>query len=242
MLTARRLPVVQDHLKVVLRPQDGVSDHAVPDHLEQLRSLPTPSQPADPLDNQLKLGALEVVAIYAIFPPVSGASSQSERQSLLARIVKRVRMIVHKITQQLSWIRWGFEVPFRMSAWMHHLIQALEVARTTSIYDAAQHGLQTMCVAKGLQGKGVGSAVMRKLQVEVAEMEGAVGIQGLCQSESTRDFYVKAGFQAVQVYTHPPYMSAPGTVRKHYFVAWECESSKGRERVKDIKDEPLCVP
>ena len=59
-----------------------------------------------------------------------------------------------------------------------------------------------MCIADSLRGQGVGSAVMKHIQADLSQSQ-AVGLRGLCQSERTKAFYVKCGFEGREVFTHP---------------------------------------
>lgn len=234
MLTRRRMPSVHDHLQVVLQAKQNIPDDKVAQELERLRAAPAPKQRGDPLEHCLNLGVLEVVAIFTLLPPKSKALGSEPELPLWQRLTRWVRGLVQTAFARLvSWstIRWGFTVPFRMSLWIQSLVRALEVGHTTDIYSADQHDLQTMCVAKHLQGQGLGSVVLKKLQEELANTEEAVGMQGLCQSESTKNFYVKTGFQAREVFTHSQALSQPGTLRKHWFVAWDVEYKNPHGRI-----------
>lgn len=225
MLTRRRMPSVYDHLQLVVRAQNSESIEDDFKELDGWRTASTRRIRRDPLEYTLNISRqLQVVAIFTLLPP----SSQREKQglSLLQRFRRWRRAVVHSaVTKLRNWstIRWGRTMPWRMSQWINHLVYALEVGHTTDIYDPNQHDLQTMCVARHLQGQGVGTIVLKKIQSDLASTEGAVGIQGLCQSESTKTFYEKTGFQTREVWTNPPELSRPGTLRKHWFVGWNVE-------------------
>lgn len=225
MLTRRRMPSVYDHLQVVLiAQQDTPCD--ILQELEKLRDVPEPSWQGNPLESGLNYGILEVVAIFTLLPPKSQSLGSGAGLSVWQRVARWVRGLKHAvITRLASWstFRWGWTVPFRMSLWIQSLVRALDIARTVDVYSPEQHDLQTMCVAKHLQGQGLGSVIVKKIQTELADTDGAVGMQGLCQSEATKNFYVKSGFQAREVYTHSPALSQPGMLRKHWFVAWDVD-------------------
>jgi GNAT superfamily N-acetyltransferase len=166
---------------------------------------------------------MQVVAIFTLLPPQSKLQVRAAPLPLWQKWATWVGGLVQTVVGRLkSWscVRWGWTVPLRMNHWIQCLRCALDVAKATDIYSSRQHDLQTMCVAKHLQGQGVGSLVLKKIQAELEHMDGAVGMQGLCQSESTRNFYVKSGFQAREVFTHTTALSKPGTLRKHWFIAW----------------------
>lgn len=226
MLTRRRMPSVYDHLQIVLQTQPNAPADEISHELEKLRTAPEPCWQGNPLECSLNLGMLQVVAIFTLLPPKSQSPGGEPDLPLLQRLGRWIFGLMHTVSTRLaSWstFRWGWTVPFRMSLWIQSLGQALEIARTVDVYSGDQHDLQTMCVAKHLQGQGVGSFVVKKIQAELAETDGAVGMQGLCQSEKTKNFYVKSGFQAREVYTHSQALSQPGMLRKHWFVAWDME-------------------
>lgn len=223
------MPSVYDHLQVVLRAQHAMKAVDLAEELEKLRAMPAPRLQGDPLEYPLNIpgDSLEAVAIFTLLPPKSKTKGSEPKLPIWQRLVRRGRELlqtwVSRVTTWVTAIRWGWTVPLKMSFWVQSLIRAVEVSRTTDLYDAEQHDLQTMCVAKHLQGEGLGSAIMNKIQADLAKIQGAVGIRGLCQSESTRNFYAKSGFQAREVLTHTQALSKPGTLRKHYFVAWDVE-------------------
>lgn len=227
-----RLPSVQDSLWVVLaNPRDHSKALSEPDICE-LEALPAPREASASARSQpLNVGPAEVVAIYSLIPP---SAPTTQRQGLPSNTILRVR---HKLTawiRRLAWmlplVRYGLLVPLRASWWMSHLIEAVEIGERLPLCKPEFHDLQTMCVARHLQGQGMGSAVMAMVQEQARDIPGFQGMKGLCQSEATRRFYEKQGFQTVPVLSHAYGWRGTGSLRTHWLVAWSLAVEKAGQR------------
>jgi GNAT superfamily N-acetyltransferase len=216
-----RLPSVREHVWVVLRRNTGNgSGPPSMSELDAFRVLqPTPKHSSSHSE-PLKLGAIEVVAMYAIVPPAPPAVSTKpsfQRYQMLRSMLMRLIWVV-------PLIRYGLTVPFWAFLWMFELVTAAERCRRSKVFNHKFHDLQVMCVAKDLQGQGIGTAVMRLIQDELKQSKDMCGLKGLCQSEETREFYVKQGFQADAVYSHAYSRKPDGNLRTHWLVTWQVPS------------------
>jgi GNAT superfamily N-acetyltransferase len=217
-----RLPLVLEHLRVALRAASG-GDLSEQDiiQLSQAEEAPRSSTALqdDAYATSLTFGPAEVVAVYALIPPAN-PHAFAVSQGLLARWTTEAKKWIYLIGWALPMLQWGLGVPFLLLASIFRIKIALHQSTKTPIYNAAYHDLHTMCVAKHLQGKGIGSAVMKQIMHEAVHEQEAVGLKGLCQSERTRDFYEKQGFRAVEVHAYARGWRGCSTMRRHYFVAW----------------------
>jgi GNAT superfamily N-acetyltransferase len=160
---------------------------------------------------------IEVVAMYALIPPASPAAAPKpsfQRYQLLRSMLMRLIWV-------LPLIRYGLLVPFWSFLWMLELMTASGRCQRSKVFDHKFHDLQVMCVAKDLQGQGIGAAVIRLIQDELKQSKEMYGLKGLCQSEETRKFYVKQGFQADAVYSHEYSRKPDGNKRTHWLVTWQ---------------------
>jgi GNAT superfamily N-acetyltransferase len=212
-----RLPSVKKHIWVVLRRSDlGSSSPPSKAELDALHMLEPATTHPQLQSPPLQLGAIQVVAMYALIPP----TSPKVQGGPLIQGYQMVRSWLTRLLWVVPLVKYGLSVPFWSLLWMWELTMAGDRCKSSRIYDHRFHDLQVMCVARALQGQGVGTAVMRLIQDELKQTEEMYGMKGLCQSKETQAFYMKQGFKADAVYTHEYGQMKNGNARTHWLVAW----------------------
>lgn len=209
MMANLRLKMVREHLTVVLRAPQDLSERNFDHVLYKLRAAPATNSPSNPRTTPLQLGPVEVVGIYTLKPPAqdkqnTDGDAPQKPPTLWERFKQTASGIMIRVYFRLfcySCVRWGFSVPSMMFSWMGNIHSMSPHITASEIYDPKQWGLETMCIANALQGQGVGRAVVKHMQAELSKSR-APGMHGLCQSEHTKEFYVKCGFKGREVFTH----------------------------------------
>ena len=213
---------------MALRHADGATPLSATD-LEAVKDAPSMTvselKQTDAYKQSFTVKSAEAIAIFALLPPppseATKSAPKSPLQRWLARTVAEVEGWVGRIAWATTMFPYGLPVPIRALAWMAGLRSAAVQGDDSPIMskDCTYHDLQVMCVAKHLQGTGVGSAVMQEVYAH-ARANGVQGMKGLCQSEQTRRFYEKSGFKSDLIIEHARGWRGPGTVRKHWLIAW----------------------
>ena len=228
-----RLPGVADSLWVVLANRGDRSAALSEQDLRALEAMPASCDASgSPRAHPLAIGAAEVVAIYSLMPPAPPPPKAGQARDVIASVRRKLKAWSHRLAWLLPLARFGPLVPLRALWWMSDLIRAVEAGDRLPIQNAGFHNLQTMCVAKHLQGQGVGTAVIAMAQEQARGIAGFKGMKGLCQSEQTRRFYERQGFQTVAVLSHAHGWRAPGSIRTHWLVAWSLQLRKDAFRAE----------
>ena len=186
----------------------------------------------DAYSASLTVAGAEVYGVFAILPPKPKEPKQNGLSaelglpgSWLVGLWRNMQRFLARMQWAHSLTQFGVLAPLRMQLWMAKLDQAADKSRMTGICSPDYHDIQIMCVAKHLQGQGLGAAVMEEA-FKVARELGAVGLKGICQSNGTRSFYEKCGFRSAMLLQHAHNWRHKGSVRTEWLVAWRNEDAK----------------
>lgn len=224
-LSRFRMPSVFDHLRVILRSKQPLQAGELRAELAALGSRPADVDYRNIYDQPLELGALEVVAIFALLPPQDNKNQKltnSAMQALVRKVTSAqaaLRDMWRRFLLFTQMAHYGWSAVTKMNSWIQSLRSASQVSELTDVYDSSMHDLQTLSVAVDKKRQGLGSSVMQLAKHEILQEQGS-GMRGLCQSDATRLFYEKQGFASRDVFTHPLSDLLHTRIRKHFLVSW----------------------
>ena len=216
LLADTRLPSVYDHLFVALRPKAGTTAQLSDDQLGAVRSLPAPSltelAQQDAYAHSLDVGPAEAVAIVALSPPsppvleapvkqVTGVQALLQPRSWLRWLWKKAASALDSLRWVAMLLKYGWRGPVRVSIYLNSLGSISSNAAKSGLHAPSDHLVQVLTVAKHLQGKGIGTAVVQEVK-GMADDLNIRGLKGFCQSEATDRFYRHCGFRSAVVLEH----------------------------------------